>query len=444
MRKKILSKEQNSSDVPFCSNKKFWNFIMNKETNFIIKINVTVGEGSVSPRTMEEGRKQLSYDNNAMYPIRPYKIIAQCLGIWCMNCQNFIPKMQLTIVCILLVTNGISLFHELNPSCEVPKDAILIPVSTAICCFLAVTKILSIRFNRKKMLQIITSILEDWSSPKNDADIEPLSRASKIGRKISSFQLLSAFISTIPMFLCGMGNSAIFDATKNETEIVKAIPLANPCFYKYIFMDLYIEIYLLQILQIIATILGNVGCDCYFFGVTMLLVGQIQCFASDIERFEPNRQSLTIVIGKHNHLIQMADHLEKIFRAVIAFQVMANVYQICMGGLQILFSIRLGDRTTAINFTIFVMIFLVQLSIYSYAGESLSSSINYLQTSLYSCPWYQVTPKVSKDLIFIMARCGKPFHLTAGKIISMNLESYKGIIKTLGSYFSVMQAMFDK
>ncbi|XP_011298806.1 odorant receptor 47a [Fopius arisanus] len=366
-----------------------------------------------------------------------------------MTCHNAISKIQLMIICILLVMNALSLFYELNPKCGVLIDTFT-PVSVGMSASLSVIKVLSIRMNSESMLRIITSILEDWTSRAFNDDLVIIDEASQIGRRICYFQLGFAAVSTIPMFFCWLGNGEAFNPETNMTDVVRAIPLANPCFYGNLFADFYVEIYLLQIVQITVTILGNVGSDCYFFGITMLLVGQIQSFASDIEKFDSleceqqNRQILRLVIRRHTHLIRMADHLERIFSAIIAFQVMANVYQICMAGLQILLSIRIKDGATAITFTIFISIFLVQLSIYSYAGECLSSSISYLQTCLYCCPWYQMTPNSNKDFVFIIARCGKPFHLTAGKVINMNLESYKSIIKTLGSYFSVIRAMFDE
>ncbi|XP_063992383.1 odorant receptor 4-like [Diachasmimorpha longicaudata] len=398
---------------------------------------------------MEEQNKPPSHRNESTYSIKPYKVIAQCLGIWCMTCLNVIPNIQLIIICILVVINAISLLHELNPECGEVKDA-LKTASIGMSSCLAVIKILSIRLNSDKMLPIITSIMEDWSSIKNEDNLRIMSSAAKIGQKILFFQLGSAYLSAIPMFLCGVQNTVVFDDKKNETEVVKLIPLENPCFYRYIFDDFYTEIYLLQILQIIATILGNVGCDCYFFGITMHLVGQINCFGRDIEKFEPqegeskNHEILRVLILRHIHLMRMADNMEKTFNVAILFQVIANVLQISMAGLQLLVSIRHGDGGTMMNFTIFITIFLVQISLYSYAGDRLSSSIGSLQISLYCCPWYQRDRKTSKDFLLMMTRYGKPFHLTAGKIIHMNLDSYKNIIKTLGSYFSVMQAMFDE
>ncbi|XP_011298917.1 uncharacterized protein [Fopius arisanus] len=267
-----------------------------------------------------------------------------------------------------------------------------------------------------------------------------------ISRKMLICQLVSAFISDLPLLLCGLGNSEEFNRESNLTEIFRAIPLPTRCFYKDI-LDFYIEIYALQVLQIIALVMANLGCDCYFFGIGMNLVSQIRRFANDLERFEPqsdelkNQQTLRVMIRQHTHLIQMAAHLEEIFSFVIALQVLASVYQISSAGVQVLLSIRWSDPATAMSYSIYVCIFLMQLAIYNYAGECLSSSISSLQRSLYQCSWYHLSPKASRDFLFIMTRCGKRFHLTAGRIIPMNLESYKSIIKTLGSYFSVMQAI---
>lgn len=104
-----------------------------------------------------------------------------------------------------------------------------------------------------------------------------------------------------------------------------------------------------------------------------------------------------------------------------------------------------NNITAAIEITsgTFFYVF-TELYIYCYIGDKLSSQIDKLCFAVYDCCWYNFPINALKDIIFVMMKNNRGFSLTAGKIYIMNLENFKNIVKTMGSFFSVMRLMVYK
>ncbi|XP_044599618.1 odorant receptor coreceptor-like [Cotesia glomerata] len=86
-----------------------------------------------------------------------------------------------------------------------------------------------------------------------------------------------------------------------------------------------------------------------------------------------------------------------------------------------------------------VLYFSAQIFIYCYAGDELSSRLQDSRVAVYSCCWYSFPTSTRKDIIYIMQRLNKEYHLSAGKFYHMNLPHFTDIVKTMVSFFSVMR-----
>lgn len=226
---------------------------------------------------------------------------------------------------------AISSLNELNPTCGI-RNEIVISISQATASILAFIKILTIRLNREKMRIIVESILEDWATITTDDERGIMKNVARIGRMVCIYQMTSAFVSIVPMVLAGLENSTTVNPITNATEVIKVLPFPNPCSYNNLLSNFYVEIYIVQILQVVTTIFGNVGSDCYFFGLVMHLVGQVKCLAKDFEN-ELGESNMKSVIRRHTHLLQLGRYLEEIFCLVTAVHVAGNIYNICLAGM---------------------------------------------------------------------------------------------------------------
>lgn len=108
-----------------------------------------------------------------------------------------------------------------------------------------------------------------------------------------------------------------------------------------------------------------------------------------------------------------------------------------------IFSLKLGDTVTIVNTIIVIYVMGLQLFLYSYAGDRLSSEIDNLRVSAYFLTWYDLPPRLAKDVLIMIMRNHKSFNITAGKIYRVDIENFKSFIKGLGTYFSVLRIMLD-
>ncbi|XP_063992719.1 uncharacterized protein LOC135170645 [Diachasmimorpha longicaudata] len=389
------------------------------------------------------------WNENITYAFGLYRLITQSLGIWPFTCHNFAPKCQVLIVCGFQFTMMMSLLGEMHLNCGEVSDRIQM-ISLCSCAFMTIVKVVIIRFNNHQMHEIMMSAFRDWLSVKTLNEDPKMRSCAKLGRTICLFQIIAAYITTIPIIFSGFLVPTISNTTNSTDSDINILPLSTTCLFQKLPGDLYISVYIIQCIQLLITCTGNVGCDCYFFGVTMHLSGQIEKLADDLERLGKDdadidcRDEFVSLVKRQRHLLNLADNLETTFNIIILVELMALTYQICLIALQMVVNIRMGNSLVIMNNIIMLQILYLQLFLYSYAGERLSSGLENLGSAIYSSAWCHLPTKITKDIIFVMMRCHKSFVLTAGKLCVMNLESFKNIIKAVGSYFSVLLAMFDK
>lgn len=111
--------------------------------------------------------------------------------------------------------------------------------------------------------------------------------------------------------------------------------------------------------------------------------------------------------------------------------------------MQLIISLKINDNIAAIKHIVLILTMLVQLYLYCYAGDQLESVTGRLAYTAYESPWYNFDVKIMKDLSLVMFRGELAHQITAGKFLSMNLFSFKEILKATGSYLSVLRVMID-
>lgn len=106
-------------------------------------------------------------------------------------------------------------------------------------------------------------------------------------------------------------------------------------------------------------------------------------------------------------------------------------------------TVQYGDPIVIGGLVIRIYLVYVQLFMYCYIGEKLTEESNKLEISIYhDIPWYKMDKKIVNNIKFIMMRINYSYKLTAGKMYTINYANFIGIIKAMGSYFSILRLMF--
>lgn len=111
-------------------------------------------------------------------------------------------------------------------------------------------------------------------------------------------------------------------------------------------------------------------------------------------------------------------------------------------GLQLIVSLAVHDFVLVGRSIMSFNILMIQLFLYSYMGETLSSKTQAISNAVYLSEWYDLPTDIVRDIYFIIARANAPVRIRAGKFYIIDLNSFKNILKASVSYFSVLQIMF--
>jgi hypothetical protein len=106
-------------------------------------------------------------------------------------------------------------------------------------------------------------------------------------------------------------------------------------------------------------------------------------------------------------------------------------------------SLPVGDLPTIVHSASVLLLMLIQLSFYTFAGDYLEMRSTALAYATYNCDWYELPTGRAKDFQIIIMRAGIPHQLTAGKFVVMNMITFKDILKSTASYLSVLRVMLD-
>ena len=222
-------------------------------------------------------------------------------------------------------------------------------ISLVVCAILTFVKVVLLRVFDPKMLDIIKSAINDWSTVKTPQDREIMIRYAKRGRFVFMFHMGSAYATTMPMIIGALPFLApkVNITGMNESEIagiLEPVPIGTGCLFGN-FADhtiFYSFIFSLQAIMLLSTCTGNIGTDAYFFGIAMHMCGQFKLLGLELENFEIDEsvdeqtceEKLVKIIGRHVRLLDLAEYLEDSFNFIILVQISANGSQMCLMGIK--------------------------------------------------------------------------------------------------------------
>ncbi|XP_043275202.1 odorant receptor 45b-like [Venturia canescens] len=414
------------------------------------------------------------WNSDTVYELGLCRALEHTLGIWPTSCQDIFSKVRLSIVAFLEISMAMNLLREILTGCVI-VDEMLNFLALAAYAIMALLKVGVLRINRTKMELLIKSAVDDWSTIEDSSTRETMRKYARTGRFVFIFQSVSGFLSCVLIVWPSFGpfvatlkspenrfersSAASFHNYSNfsspllheEKDIVLpwSLPMGTSCFTYDIPLIFYALFYTLQTIQLFSTCAGNVGTDIYFFSISMHVCGQFELLKMRFENFGeiPDfcvcHEQVRALVRRHNHLMELSNNFEDSFNLLILAQLLTNALIMSLLGIQLIMSIETGDGTTAILALISFYILSLQLFLYSYAGDYLMSQIEKIRFAAYCGPWYDLSPTIVKDLMFVMCRSNRTFNLTAGKVVCMNMDNFKNIFKTMASYFSVLKIMFD-
>nr|UEN71197.1 olfactory receptor 14 [Gregopimpla kuwanae] len=404
--------------------------------------------------------KSIKWNSDSVYALGLCRIMAGALGIWPLI-DDFFSRIRVFIVAFSQVYLNVSLIRALVMDCGA-MNKLVDSVALIACSSSVFLKIVTLRINQRRMFRIVSSALEDWCVIQDAKSRKVMKSYAGAGRFVFILQICTAYLGSIPRLIYSLPrtvpvsaiitNETVANLTATGSVTIRGLPMGAACTVANVSSQVYVAIYVLQIVQFLVTASGNIGSDVYFFGVAMHVCAQFELLKTRFEDFGRDavtendkcvRDQLIVLVKRHNFLAGLSDDFESTFSIIILTQLTVNAMHLSLLGIRLILGIRYGETVGIIYVCMAIYVLTLQLYLYCYAGEYLSSLMEDLGDAAFKCCWYNLSPTIIKDLLFVVLRSQCPFYLTAGKFYAMNIENFKNIVKAIASYFSFLKLMID-
>lgn len=216
-----------------------------------------------------------------------------------------------------------------------------------ICSIASIFKVLLPRINKKKMIIVINSTIDDWEKITDKKSRRKMEYFSKIGRILSIILVSSTYTCIFQLIFFGPLFSALefykannsYNNYKNET--FRVIPVGPNCWISdqstSISFFNYAIIYICQSIQ--SLLLSNfTTCDIFFFDLSYHMCGQLIILQDSIgkinnteNKFE-QKKIISQFIKRHNHLLKMINYFEDTYNILILVEVASIVLLTTISG----------------------------------------------------------------------------------------------------------------
>ncbi|XP_020296084.1 odorant receptor 85c-like [Pseudomyrmex gracilis] len=330
-------------------------------------------------------------------------------------------------------------FSEIYLHCNGAKESFDY-VTIGAAAALALTRLVVPRVHREKLLELVTSMTNDWATQKDKKIRWIMNKYAAMSTRVTT--LTFVLVSVIIAVYVSVAVSAII-AKIHKVDNVSA-RIQSCVFRSEASRQTFIVI---QAMQMLVTGISTFGTTSFFFGLAMHLCAQFDALGvklSEIRVGKTRNREIAKTVERHCHLIRLAECMERSFNANVLIYLFVTTTLMCINGFQLIVSLQFGNLSMIAHHTNVLLLMMIQLSFYTYAGDRLEMKSAALAYATYECEWYKLPASVAKDFQIILLRASIPHQLTAGRFVPMNMMTFKDILKSTASYLSVLRVMLDE
>ncbi|XP_011705963.1 PREDICTED: odorant receptor 94a-like [Wasmannia auropunctata] len=196
-----------------------------------------------------------------------------------------------------------------------------------------------------------------------------------------------------------------------------------------------------QLISLTAGSLVNVACDSLICGLLVHICCQIEILECRLSKISDNHDALRDCVRHHDSILQYALELNYKFRMTIAMQFIVSTLVVCSNLYQMTKSTSLN--ASYLPLLLYMSCMLTQIFIYCWYGNEVKLKSTQLLNNIFAMDWVTMNRNVKESLLIIMNRAVVPIEFTSAYVLSMNLDSFVGILKTSYSVYNILKQVLE-
>ncbi|XP_071625501.1 odorant receptor 22c-like isoform X1 [Temnothorax longispinosus] len=390
-----------------------------------------------------------NWNSGINYGFSTIKSMTWILGLWPLQRNNVVYTIQWFIMFTAASLTMINVLVEAFKSCDADRDGLEI-LRLAESTMHGWLNIIFPRIYMKKIAVNINSAIDDWASTLKKESRVVMMAYARTGRLVALSHLVVGAVGGILWFISVfLSNKQKAATIGNSTETAWNFVLPSTCLYKGVSYSTYKILFAMQIIQGSVVLISECACDSFFFSITMHLCGQldllrIQFTKISKKRYDGERHVLEPLVKRHCQLIALARNIEDAFNINILLRLLIISVVIAASGVGLLLSIKQQNYEEMIKMFVSMQFCLVQTFLYTYAGDTLQTQSESIVYTIYNSAWYEMSPIMVKDLIFVMMRMKTPLRISAGKFFYLTRNTMTDILRTTLTYISFLRVTINE
>ncbi|KAH0954331.1 OrU27, partial [Eciton burchellii] len=306
-----------------------------------------------------------------------------------------------------------------------------------------IMKLVIVRWKKTDLTSILNMIADDWLKDKTDRELRVMRDRARNARIITIFGcVLMTMGFSLLVFLPFFGTSLRY--VTNITDPQKILPLQTYYFYDKDQSPYFELTYAAQGLLLVTAGASYTGVDNLLGLLIFHLCGQMENLKGrliNMGQFGSFNSNLTLIVRDHIRLIKYFDIVESTFTLLLLGLLLYFGTLFCLYGFLIIAVFTEGKRMSMMRLIYLISVALNicgHMCLYCVVGEILVTQCNGIYYAAYDYEWYMLQPEEAKTLMLVMIRANKPLYITAGKMFPMTMSMFCNLIKTSGSYISIL------
>nr|XP_031834617.1 odorant receptor 13a-like isoform X1 [Nomia melanderi] len=332
-------------------------------------------------------------------------------------------------------------FYKLQPLPELLDCLFVILVNASIS-----VKVIVIWLNYGMLTKILKIILDDWNNlSQTDPYKHLMEEKVVVSTRVSNYVMAVYSVADVIYAVVAVymtGDEAEYDGYQRKMMLRMKFPfdaMVSPVYEVVLLAQLALEFFMVM----------GAGISMAFLASLVLHVGgQIDVLCQEILSVpnyikEKRLPILKSLIVKHQKIIFLSESIKHLFLYISLAQFLTSIILICFLGFMIVTSIR-TDRGLSLMAKYFpsYVTAISEAFVICYTGEYLSSKSEDIHRAMTDMDWYKLDQSDIHLIHLILLRTEKLLTLTAGKFVTLSVETFANIIKASASYVSLLLAVY--
>ncbi|XP_076377242.1 odorant receptor 10-like [Megalopta genalis] len=207
--------------------------------------------------------------------------------------------------------------------------------------------------------------------------------------------------------------------------------------FEYTSATIYSLVYLHHTLVTVVCVTLTAAYDSLFAGLLVHIYSQFEILRHRLQNVHRNENdSVKLCALHHDQIYKFANMVNNEFKSVTFMQFVESTAVLCFSLYQLTLSELNGSLA---DVALYVTCTLLQILYFCWFGNEIKLKSLEVPNMIFESEWTSLSTKTKKILLMMMNRATVPIEFTSIHIVTVNLETFKTLVKTAYSVFNLLQ-----